>query len=66
VCSKLNCKNIDSLLLGRRWVVLNEIVASHKQTGKIKLTYVILKGMSILKQYSWYAINLLPYSALLD
>jgi len=36
------------------------------QTEKINLTYVILKGMSILNQYSWYAINLLPYSALLD
>jgi hypothetical protein len=66
VCSKLTCKNNDSLLLGRGWVVLNEIIVSHKQTEKIKLIYVILKGMSILSQYSWYAINLLPYSALLD
>jgi hypothetical protein len=66
LCSKLNRRNIDSLLLGRGWVVLNEIVVSHKQTEKIKLAYVILKGMSILNQYLWYAINLLPYSALLD
>ena len=46
--------------------MLNEIIVSHKQTEKIELTYVILKGMSILSQYSLYAINLLTYSALLD
>jgi hypothetical protein len=45
------------------WMKLLHLIS---RLEKIKLTNIILKGMSILNQYSWYAINLLPYNALLD